>query len=110
MSPSQSASGTRPHGLQLGMAGGAVVASLIWYNVLLIVFYLFKGTPQQAQVFLAEGNYADSARSGMSGFDAWVMGDFLGAGFYHMLLLPALAAILGLIGGALGEGLARLRS
>jgi hypothetical protein len=87
----------------------AAVAALIWYSVVLIVFYLFRGTPQQAQVFRAEGNYDDFARSGMASFDAWIMEDFLGAGFFHLLLLPLIAAVLGLAGGALGKGLARLR-
>ena len=53
------------------------------------VFYAFNGTAQQAQVLQAEGNLADFARSGMSDFNAWAMQDFLGAGFFHLLLEPS---------------------
>ena len=87
----------------------AVVASLIWYITSLFVFYLFNGTPQQAQVFRAEGNYADFARSRLVDINTFVMEDFMGAGFFHSLLLPALAAIFGSIGAAIGKALARLR-
>ena len=87
----------------------ALVSFLIWYVVVLLVFYLFFGTPQQAQVFLAEGNYADFARSGLGDFNAFVMEDFMGAGFYHALLLPGAAVIFGTFGAAVGKALARLR-
>jgi hypothetical protein len=33
------------------------------------------------------------------------MQDFLGAGFFHLLLAPLLAGLLALIGAALGRGL-----
>jgi hypothetical protein len=39
----------------------AVIAGVIWFVAVLFVFYLFNGTPQQTQVFRAEGNYADFA-------------------------------------------------
>jgi hypothetical protein len=39
----------------------AVIAGVIWFMAVLFVFYLFNGTPQQTQVFRAEGNYADFA-------------------------------------------------
>jgi hypothetical protein len=88
---------------------GAVVASLIFFIGVLFVFYLFNGTPQQTQVFRAEGNFVDFARSGLHDFNAFVMEDFMGAGFYHSILLPVVAAILGTLGAATGKGLARLR-
>jgi hypothetical protein len=87
----------------------AAVASVIWFVAVFFVFYLFNGTPQQAQVFQAEGNYVDFARSGLADFNAFVMEDFMGAGFFHSLLLPAMAAILGSIGAAIGKAFARLR-
>jgi hypothetical protein len=93
----------------LGAAvGAALIATLIWYIVVLAVFYAFNGTPQQAQVFQAEGNFADFSRTGMTDFDAWAMQDFLGAGFFHLLLEPLVALFLGLIGAGLGKGLTRL--
>jgi hypothetical protein len=91
----------------LAALGAALVATLTWYIVVLAVFYAFNGTPQQVQVFQAEGNLIDFNRSGMTDFNAWAMQDFLGAGFFHLLLEPLLALILGLIGGGLGKALAR---
>lgn len=87
----------------------ALISSLIWYGVVLFIFYLFSGTPQQTQVFRAEGNYADFARSGLNDFNTFVMEDFMGAGFFHSLLLPAAAAIVGALGALAGKALSRLR-
>jgi hypothetical protein len=64
---------------------------------------------QQAQVFRAEGNDIDFVRSGLADFNTFVTEDFMGAGFFHSLLLPAGAAILGSIGAVIGKALARLR-
>ncbi len=88
----------------------AMIASLIWLIAVLAVFYLFRGSPQQIQVFRAEGNYEDFARSGMSDFNKFIMEDFMGAGFFHLLLGPIVAAILGTVGGLFGAALAKLRS
>lgn len=82
----------------------AIISSLIWYIVVLAIFYAYFGTTKQQLVFQAEGNYEDFARSGMSDFNAWIMEDFLGAGFYHLLLGPMIAAALGLFGGIAGLG------
>ena len=87
----------------------ALLSSLVWLIFLLITFYLFRGTLRQELVFAAEGNFEDFARSGMNDFNTFVMEDFLGAGFFHMLLAPFFAAILGTIGSALGKGIAQLR-
>ena len=63
------------------------------------LIHCFFGTMRQHRVFLAEGNFDDFARSGMHDFNAFMMEDFLGAGFFHLLLGPLIAWILGLIGG-----------
>ena len=76
--------------------------------VVLGFFYAFRGTPQQALVFQAEGNLADFAQSGMQDLKVFIMEDFLGAVFYHSLLLPIVATLLSLVGSLLGIGLARL--
>ncbi len=85
----------------------AMVSSLLWLIAVLAVFYIFRGTERQAQVFLAEGNYQDFTRSGMASFDTFIMEDLLGAAFFHLILGPAIAAILGVIGGTIGKLLAR---
>jgi len=90
-------------------AGTAMIASLIWYIAVLASFHLFFGTESQAQVFRAEGEYEDFRRSGMADFPTFVMEDFLGAGFFHLLLGPVMSALLAGAGGLLGRGLARFR-
>ena len=87
----------------------AMLSSVVWLIFALLSFYLFRGTARQEAVFMAEGNYADFARSGMSDFHTFVMEDFLGAGFFHLLLAPIIAVILGTIGGLLGKGIAHLK-
>jgi hypothetical protein len=88
----------------------ALISTLIWYLVLLAVTYAMRGTPQQAAVMRAEGNFEDFARSGMTDFSAWLMQDLLGAGFFHLLLGPIAAAILGGAGALAGVGLRRWRA
>jgi hypothetical protein len=96
------------HGL-LAAIGNAMLSSAIWLIFALLTFYIFRGSPRQARVFTAEGNYADFAQSGMKDFNTFVMEDFFGAGFFHLLLAPLAAALLGTLGGLLGKGLARIR-
>ncbi len=87
----------------------AMSSALLWLIVILITFYVFRGTDRQTQVFRAEGNVADFANSGMTDFNAFIMEDFLGAGLFHLLLGPILAILPGAIGGLLGKGIARIR-
>jgi hypothetical protein len=87
----------------------AMFSSTIWLIFILLIFYMFRGSARQVLVFTAEGNYADFARSGMTDFNAFIMEDFFGAGFFHLLLVPTLAAILGMLGGLVGKGLARIK-
>jgi heme/copper-type cytochrome/quinol oxidase subunit 3 len=89
----------------------AFIASLIWVITVLAVFYAFRGSPRQALVLRAEGDYEDFARSGMSDFNTYIMEDFMGAAFFHLLLGLLVAAVLGFFGGVLGKTirLTRLR-
>jgi len=87
----------------------AFIASLVWVIIVLVVFYAFRGSPRQELVLRAEGDYEDFARSGMSDFNAFLMEDFMGATFFHLLLGPIVAAVLGGFGGLLGKVLARLQ-
>jgi len=86
----------------------AMISSLIWVVVVLAVFYIFRGTPEQTKVFLAEGNYIDFLRSNEKNFNIWIMEDFMGAVFYHSLLGPFIALILGFIGGLVSKGMLKL--
>ena len=80
----------------------SIIASLIWLCVVLIVFYLFFGTAQQHAVLTTEGDYDDFVRSGMTDFNAFIIQDFWGAGFFHLLISPIIALILGSLGGLAG--------
>lgn len=78
----------------------ALAATLVWYVVLLAVTYALRGTAAQQAVFRAEGDFDDFRRSGLRDFKVFTMQDLLGAGFYHMLLSPIFALILGALGAA----------
>ena len=88
----------------------SILASLIWLAVLLAVTEVFWGTGRQHQVFLAEGDYEDFARSGMTDFNAFTMQDLRGASFFHLLLGPVTALIVGAAGGLGGKYIHRWRS
>ena len=92
----------------LAAVNTAVISSLIWDVAVISFFLIFRGTQQQSQVFQAEGNYTDFARSGLASFSIFIMEDFLGATFFHLVLGPLVAAILGTIGGWIGKGIARV--
>lgn len=93
----------------LTSVASAFIASLLWVITVLAVFYAFRGSPRQALVLRAEGDYEDFARSGMNDFNAFIMEDFMGATFFHLLLGPLVAAVLGVLGGLLGKAIASLR-
>jgi len=94
----------------LSAVGTAMIAALIWIIATLSVFYLFRGTPQQTQIFQAEGNYVDFVQSGMTDFNTFIIEDFMGAVFFHSTLGPLLASILGFIGGVIAKGILWFRS
>ena len=99
----------RCKGVRYGIQGSVVsgmFASVIWLIFVLLVFYIFRGSARQALVFTAEGDYTDFASSGMQDFNAFIMEDFFGAGFFHLVLVPVLAVILGTLAGLVGKGLA----
>ncbi len=94
----RSLKGSAQAGLWTGMIG-----SLIWYGMVMTSFHLFWGTTQQTQVFLAEGNMEDFTRSGMQDFSTFIVQDFFGAGFFHLLLGGVIGSIVGLMGGVVGK-------
>jgi hypothetical protein len=94
----------------LTSVASAFIASLVWVITVLTVFYVFRGSTRQGQVLRAEGDYEDFARSGMSDFNAFIMEDFMGATFFHLLLGPLVAAVLGFLGGLLGKVIVRFQN
>jgi hypothetical protein len=91
----------------LAAIASAMFSSLIWLIFVLLTLYLFRGTARLDQVLKAEGTYADFARSGMSDFNTFVMEDYYGAAFFHLLLGPTAAVLLGTTSGAIGKLAAR---
>lgn len=88
----------------------ALISAAIWLMIVLAVFYIFRGTDRQFQVFTAEGNFEDFARSGMTDFETFIIEDFFGGGFFHLLLSPILAVVLGSIGSLFGKGIFAIRN
>lgn len=78
--------------------GAAMVASLLFMIFVTAIFYAFHGTARQEAVLRAEGDFEDFARSGGKDLNRFLMEDFVGAGFFHSLLLPAFGGLLGFIG------------
>jgi hypothetical protein len=91
-------------GITSSVASG-MISAVVWLIVVLITFYSFRGTAQQVQVFSAEGNYEDFARSGTADFNRFIMEDFLGASFFHPILGPLASFLLGVVGSLLGKGI-----
>lgn len=91
----------------LSAVTAAVIASVIWNAALLLTLHAFQGTSQQAAVWLSEGEYQDFARSGLKDFHTFTVEDMMGATFYHLLLGPVIAAIIGTAGGLMGKILGR---
>ena len=105
-------SGIRTRSMKSAVAtsvASAFIASLIWDITLLAVFYAFRGSPRQALVLRAEGDYEDFTRSGMKDFDTFIMEDFMGAIFFHLLLGLVVAAVLGLIAGLAGKAIGKAK-
>jgi hypothetical protein len=77
-----------------------VIALLLWFCAEFAAYYLFAGTEVGA-AFIGQEMAADFARSGATDYQGFVLADFYGAGFFHLLLGLGFAAGLGAL-GALG--------
>lgn len=76
-------------------AYNAITEYLVWYPSVLICYYVFRDSPVTGRVWRAEGTYDDFARSGMTNLRAFVLQDFWGAGFFHLIAGLVLAGIFG---------------
>jgi len=66
-------------------------------------YYAFMGTARQQQVLAAEQVFEDFKRSGMTDLWAFVMLDYLGGVFFHLLLGLIAAVLLGATGAVIGK-------
>lgn len=87
-----------------------LIGSLIWVFSLLSTYYIFMGTARQEQVLAADQVFEDFKQSGMTDLRAFIMQDYLGGVFFHLLLGMVVAGILGFMGGLAAKLLKRRSS
>ena len=85
----------------------AAIGAIMWFAAVMTTYYAYLGTKQQEHVLFVE-NHDDFVRSGMTDFHAFILQDFMGACFYHLLMTPLFAAILGSAGGWMGKWMKNL--
>src|SRR5438552_6829944 len=78
----------------------ALVGYLVWYPTIWLYYFVGYGSATYDRALRAEGEYDDFHRSGLTDFTTFLLRDFLGAGFFHLLLGVLLA--LGAGAGAAG--------
>jgi hypothetical protein len=83
----------------------ALIASQIWFILLLTIYYAFIGTPQEARFLEVDQVIADFHRSGLRDLRVFIFEDYMGGGFFHSLLGPLLALFVGGLGGLVAKGL-----
>ena len=89
--------GSAWHGV-LAAIGSTIIGSLVWVGSLLCTYYAFLGTARQQKVLAADQVFEDFKRSGMEDLRAFIMQDYLGGVFFHLLLGLIIAGILGAMG------------
>jgi len=94
----------------LSAVWAALIASQLWFILLLGTYYAFIGTPQEARFLETDQVIADFERSGMRDLRAFIFEDYMGGGFYHSLLAPLLALPLGGLGGLCAQVIRIMRS
>jgi len=81
----------------------ALIASLCWFILLLVYYFAFLNTPQEARFLEIDQVIADHQRhlqkGGTQDLRAFIYNDYMGGGFFHSLLAPLLAVPLGALGG-----------
>lgn len=64
-------------------------------GTLLAGYYVFRGSAATERVWRAEGTYEDFARSGANDIRVFVLRDFWGAGFFHLVAGLIIAGVFG---------------
>jgi hypothetical protein len=86
----------------------AMIGSIVWCGLLFITYYLFIGTAYETRQLVVDQTTADFQASGMNDLRAFIMQDYLGGGFFHLVLGPLAATVFGLSGSLIGKGIAGL--
>jgi hypothetical protein len=87
----------------------ALVGLVIWACVLLASYYIFLSSVQEARLLEVDQTISNFHTSGMSDLRAFVMQDYLGGIFFHLVLGPLFALVFGGIGALAGRALGRPR-
>ena len=81
----------------------ALIASVSWFMLLLVYYFAFLDTPQEARFLVIDQVIADHQRhlrkGGSQDLRAFIYNDLMGGGFFHSLLAPLLAVPLGALSG-----------
>ncbi|MEU9885078.1 hypothetical protein [Sphaerisporangium sp. NPDC051011] len=100
----------RSRSMRAGVAAAfynAIVEYLVWYPFVLVCYYLFRTSTAIDRVWRAEGIYDDFARSGLEDIRVFVLQDFWGAGFFHLIAGLVIAAVFGTAAAWAVRGLRR---
>jgi len=87
----------------------AITEYLVWYPVVLACYYVFRTSAATERVWRAEGTYQDFARSGASDIRVFVLQDFWGAGFFHLIAGLIIAGVFGTAAAITVRGVQRRR-
>jgi hypothetical protein len=83
----------------LAAVWAGLIASQLWFILLLSIYHAFQGTPQEARFLEVDQVIADFRRSGAADLRTFIFEDYMGGGFFHSLLGPLMAVPLGSLGG-----------
>jgi len=89
----------------LAAVWAALIASQIWFLLLLAIYHAFVGTAQEARFLEVDQVIADFQRHGARDLRTFIFEDYMGGGFFHSLLGPLLAVPLGLLGGLVARSI-----
>lgn len=86
----------------LASVWAALIASQLWFLLLLAIYHAFVGTAQETRFLEVDQVIADFNRHGARDLRTFIFEDYIGGGFFHSLLGPLFAVPLGFL-GALGQ-------
>ena len=86
----------------------ALLASLLWIDILWCTNFIFVSTPLAAHFYEINGATSSFQGSHMANIETFVVSDNLGATFFHTLLAAIIAPILGELGALIGYGAQRI--
>jgi hypothetical protein len=83
----------------------ALIASQLWFLLLMVTYYAFLDTKAEARFLVVDQVIADFHRSGAPDLRAFIFEDYMGGGFFHSLLAPLFALVLGSLAAGCAKAL-----